>query len=146
MSLLPCDAGRVHDTHTGPRRANQERVSPRSAQDLDELEPVDRVGRVATDRDRTVALEEDRGRGRHGRRWVGQRGRDPVGELLAAHLAEGEERQRGRRKAVSGSAGVRDLARQGQGHRRRQWAWATAAISGRAAWTARWMARSEVGP
>ena len=47
LRLRPWAFGRLHDSERGPRRANQQRIAPGAAQDLDELEPVDRVVGIA---------------------------------------------------------------------------------------------------
>src|SRR6188508_2863683 len=75
-------AGRLHNSEGGPRRANQERVAPRPAQHLDELEAVDRVVWIGADGDRAVALEEDRRS--QGLGWFqrfGEGGGDAAGQL-----------------------------------------------------------------
>ena len=118
-----CDPGLgvVHDTECGPRRANQQRVAPRPAQDLDELEPVDRVVRIAPDRDRAVALEQDRRRraARAVRRTAPPRSGRPARRCPG--IAERQERQaRQEQRRLGQGRRVRDLAGQGQAHRRRQ--------------------------
>ena len=144
-----CDRGRPgrsHHTHCGPRRANQERVAPRPAEDLDELEPVDRLVGVGADRDRAMALEQH-GPGQRLRR-LGERRRDRARRVprCPAHRARGRGR-RGRNKAVSGrAAGSGASPASGQRHRRR------AGGRGRPRrrraeprGSARWIARSDVG-
>ena len=53
-------AGCLHNSERGPRRANQQRIAPGPAEDLDELEAVDRVVGIGADGHGAVALEQDR--------------------------------------------------------------------------------------
>ena len=103
-----------------PRRANQQCIAPRPAQDLDELQPVDRLGRVAPDGERAVAFEQDGRRERLGRSRS-EAAAIAIGQLPAAGHPERQERQAGQEQGGLGQGRrIRDLAGQRQRHRRGQ--------------------------
>ena len=80
---------------------------------------------------------------------LGEGGRDPVRRARWLPISPNDEERQARQDGTRSPA-----ARPGPGTSPAsvrpidagRWAWATAPMSGRAAWTARWMARSEVGP
>ena len=127
---------RPASAHDG--RPNKERVAPRPAQDLEELEPVDRlierrdVVSLRSDGHRAVPLQE-RG-ARQGLRRLGDRLRDRGGELVAARGRERHERhareEQGRSPGAPTGRGPRPRA--SAPSRPGRWAWTTASTSGRA--------------
>ena len=127
-----------------PRGAQQEGVAPGPAQDLEQLQPIDRGAHVRPDGVGAVPLQQH----------------DPGGRLRASAMAAAiraassslpispaaTNGTRGSSSAVSGRiAGSGTSPATVRAIDAGRWAWATAAASGRAARTARWMARSEVG-
>ena len=144
----PSDADGVsgsHHTEAGPCGANQQRVARRPAQHLDELQSIHR-GRRGPARRRRPRVA--RGRPRAG---SGSGGSVRAAAMRAASSSlpispNGTNGRRGRWKAVSGrSPGSGCSPATVSAIDAGRWAWTTAAMSGRAAWRARWIARSEVG-
>jgi len=101
--------------HVPASGTNKERVTPRPAQDFDELEPVDRGIDGPPDRDRAVSFEEDGAGQRLG--WFAKRRGHSRPELCAAGRPELEEGKSGKEEGCLGQ-GLRigDLTRQGERH------------------------------
>ena len=99
--------------------ADEQRVAPRPAEHLDQLEPIDGLLDGLADRDGAVALEEHRARKRF--QSVHERGGDPPGELVAARRLERHEWQsRQQQRGLRERRRVRHLACERQRHRGRQ--------------------------
>ena len=86
-----------------PRGAQEQGVPPGSAQDLDELEPIDRRDEVRTDRDGAVPLEQ------HGAAGSGSGSSVNAAAIRSARSVlpispKGTNGRRGRSRAVSGRA------------------------------------------
>ena len=134
------------DVHAQTGGSDEQAVAPGPAQDLDQLEPIDRRIGVRPDRDRAVTLEQ---------RHVRARLADPRTATRATRAASsslpispnGTNGRRGMSRAVSGRAlGSGISPPRVSAIEAGRWAWATAPMSGRAAYTARWIARSDDGP